>query len=100
MRKVLGEAIREGRLAHDPPLTQRDLARAVGVHQPSVSAWELGNTMPNTATMLTVAAVLQLDISALVDRSNPVRTRQPRLGSAAGTNDLWACVRRSVGHVP
>lgn len=67
VRQRLGEAIRDARKAQDPPLTQQDLARAVGVHQPSVSAWELGRTMPAPTTVLTLVALLGLDLAVLAD---------------------------------
>lgn len=67
MRQRLGEAIRDARIAHDPPMTQRDLAKAVRVHQPSVSAWELGKTMPSPGTVLTLARLLDLDLAELAD---------------------------------
>lgn len=78
VRHRLGEAIRDARLALNPPMTQRDLARAVGVHQPSVSAWELGKTMPSPSTVLTLAALLNLDIANLADP--PRRPRVVDLG--------------------
>lgn len=71
VKKRLGDAIREGRMAMDPPMTQRDLARSVGVHQPSVSAWELGKTMPSPHTVLTLAALLGLDLADLADPPLP-----------------------------
>lgn len=67
VKQRLGEAIRDARMAMDPPMTQRDLARSVGVHQPSVSAWELGKTMPSPSTVLTLAALLGLDLAVLAD---------------------------------
>lgn len=74
VKKRLGEAIRDGRMGMDPPMTQRDLARCVGVHQPSVSAWELGKTMPSPGTVLTLAALLNLDLANLADPPFPRTT--------------------------
>jgi transcriptional regulator with XRE-family HTH domain len=71
VKKRLGDAIRVGRMTMDPPMTQRDLAHAVGVHQPSVSAWELGKTMPSPHTVLTLAALLGLDLADLADPPLP-----------------------------
>lgn len=71
VKKRLGDAIRDGRMAMEPPMTQRDLARCVGVHQPSVSAWELGKTMPSPSTVLTLAALLSLDLANLADPPFP-----------------------------
>ena len=85
VRQRLGEAIRDARLALNPPMTQRDLARAVGVHQPSVSAWELGKTMPSPATVLTLAALLNLDLADLADP--PRRARAVDLGPEGDTEE-------------
>ncbi len=60
-----GALIRESRLSLDPPMTQKDLARCVRVHQPSVSAWELGKTLPAPGTMLELAKLFNLDLSNL-----------------------------------
>jgi transcriptional regulator with XRE-family HTH domain len=83
VKKRLGEAIRDGRMAMEPPMTQRDLARCVGVHQPSVSAWELGKTMPSPGTVLTLAALLNLDLANLADPPFP-RTVEPQPEALAG----------------
>lgn len=51
----------------DNEMTQEDLAKAVGVHQPSVSAWELGRTLPAPGTLLELARLFNLDLAALAD---------------------------------
>lgn len=70
-----GALIRESRLALDPPMTQKDLAHCVRVHQPSVSAWELGKTLPAPGTMLELAKLFNLNLSNLTPlpkRKRPV----------------------------
>lgn len=77
-----GALIRESRLSLDPPMTQKDLARCVRVHQPSVSAWELGKTLPAPGTMLELAKLFNLDLSNLTPlpkrpRRRKVETTEP-----------------------
>lgn len=68
-----GALIRESRLALDPPMTQKDLADCVEVHQPSVSAWELGKTLPAPETMLKLASLFRLPLSDLIPLSDLVQ---------------------------
>jgi transcriptional regulator with XRE-family HTH domain len=42
-------------------MTQKDLADRFKVHQPSVSAWELGKALPSLATMLELAALFGIE---------------------------------------
>ncbi len=65
VKERFGSLIRASRL--DNEMTQEDLADAVGVHQPSVSAWELGLTLPAPGTMLDLARLFNLDLSVLSD---------------------------------
>lgn len=46
-------------------MTQRDLARLVGGRQPSVSAWELGKTLPAPDVLIAVVVVLDIDLRTL-----------------------------------
>lgn len=64
-RERFGSLVRACRL--DNEMTQEDLADAVGVHQPSVSAWELGRTLPAPGTMLDLARLFNLDLAILTD---------------------------------
>lgn len=62
-----GALIRSARLAHNPPITQECLADALGVTQPSVSAWEKGKAFPAIGVLHDLAAVLDLNAGDLLD---------------------------------
>lgn len=64
----LGELIRTRRL--DEGFSQEQLAGQLGVTQPSVSAWERGEAIPNLKAMVGLARVLGIrmsELAALVD---------------------------------
>lgn len=65
VRERFGSLIRSCRLENE--MTQEDLADAVGVHQPSVSAWELGRTLPAPGTLLDLARLFNLDLASISD---------------------------------
>ncbi len=65
LRERFGFLIRACRLEHE--MTQEDLADAVGVHQPSVSAWELGRALPDFETMSVLANLFGIDLNTLND---------------------------------
>jgi transcriptional regulator with XRE-family HTH domain len=61
----LGKAITAARFHRQ--MTQRDLARILGIAQPSISAWELGKTYPSPPILLLLARVLDLDLRTVAD---------------------------------
>lgn len=84
-----GALIRESRRALDPPMTQKDLAVVARVHQPSVSAWELGKTLPAPETMLLLARLFKLDLSNL----SPLPRRRPRRKARVRRAEVEALAR-------
>ena len=48
-------------------LTQRDLARRLGVKQSALARWEAGQTMPTLDTLFRVAQTLDLDFAITPD---------------------------------
>ena len=48
-------------------MTQAELARAVGIAQPSISDLENGNTKPAFETLVKLAQVLECSLDDLVD---------------------------------
>lgn len=63
----LSGLIREARLALEPPMTQEALAAAVGVTQPSVSAWEHDTAQPALSSLVALADVLDLNLAELFE---------------------------------
>lgn len=51
------KTIAELRAAHDPPMTQRDLAKALGVTPGAVANWETGERTPSLAMAKQIARV-------------------------------------------
>lgn len=56
--------IREARLARG--MTQKELAKKVGVSEVAVSYWENGQAMPQTARLRRIAGVLGVTIDDLL----------------------------------
>lgn len=84
----LGPAIRRARRTSG--LTQDQLAEAVGVHRPSVSAWERGVHAPSEGNLRDVARALSMTVEALRELSDgeeggasPGRVRESTGGYAA-----------------
>jgi len=65
-------------------MTQKDLAHCLKVHQPSVSAWELGKTLPAPGTMLELAKLFNLNLSNLTAQPR----RRPRKATPVGTDEI------------
>ena len=64
-----------------------DLARAVGVHPVTVSAWKRGASLPPTTRLPSLAQALGIpraDLSVLVARERKARLRRMRRLAAAG----------------
>lgn len=53
-----GQRIAAARRAKNPPLTQVELAAAVGVNQATVSCWELGQYAPSDIYRVPIARAL------------------------------------------
>ena len=66
--RMFGPTIRSARLDRPEPLTQEALAKAVGVGQPAISAWESGEVFPTFGNLLRLCAVLDLDVKDLVEQ--------------------------------
>lgn len=62
-RKVRGERVRRRR--REMKLTQEALARLVGVSQPSLHQWEVGETQPTFDNRRRLAAALGFDPYAI-----------------------------------
>ena len=65
VRTRVGRAVQEARTARG--LTQTELAQALGVSQPSVSAWEVGRALPSSEVLIRIADELGLDLGKLAD---------------------------------
>lgn len=63
LRGMIGQRIRDARKAR--VLTQAKLAEMVGVAQPSLSAWESGDTMPSTENLVVLAMTLSVSFEWL-----------------------------------
>lgn len=67
---VLASRIREYRLAKE--LTQRRLARAIGVHLHSVAGYESGRSRPSRLTLAKIVSVLDMPIDGIdIDSMRP-----------------------------
>ena len=54
----------------DPPLSQTELAKALGVEQPTVSRWAAGKSTPNLEQMQAVLAVVRSRMAEIQERTN------------------------------
>lgn len=63
--KQLAEAIRERRKVRN--LSQIDVATALGVHQPTISAWERGKAAPGLRSVLALSKLFEFDLTTLWD---------------------------------
>jgi DNA-binding XRE family transcriptional regulator len=79
----VGVQIRRLRLERDEPLTQKQLARLVGVEQSCVSHWERGVTCPSLPSLRKVAGVLGVSAADLLRDCIESRSdqREKALGS-------------------
>ncbi|MFI5590140.1 helix-turn-helix domain-containing protein [Amycolatopsis sp. NPDC051758] len=66
MTSSLGEHLRNARDRQQ--LQQKDVGDAVGVSQGLVSNWEKGKKTPSFEQLRALAGVLDLDVTALIDR--------------------------------
>lgn len=62
----LGDMLRRARHNQDVPLTQEDVANALGVVQSTISAWESGRARPSLPDIQRLSGVLKLDVSKMV----------------------------------
>ena len=65
MSKLFAETLRELRIKKG--LSQRELATAMYVSQPTVARWENGSRLPNVAMVTRLAKCLDVDTSVLLD---------------------------------
>ena len=66
-RMVVGQQVRRWRVRRH--LSQEGLARAVGVHQASISNYEAGRRDLPVSTMIRIADVLQVDLNELLNHA-------------------------------
>lgn len=80
-------------------LTQQDVAAALNVSRSAVAMWERNEREPNLETLAALARLLDLPLSALVEREEaplpaglrPVRTKRvPLLGTIAAGEPIFA----------
>lgn len=80
LRVRVGHAVQDRRRTLG--ITQAELAGLLGVSQPSVSAWEVGNALPSSEVLLRIASVLGLNLGELADPPKesaiPARSDQDR----------------------
>jgi transcriptional regulator with XRE-family HTH domain len=62
---TFGETIKAARLALEPPILQEPLAKALGLKQPAISAWESGTAYPEMDKLEELADLLALDLEDL-----------------------------------
>lgn len=65
MSKLFAKTLRELRIERG--LSQRELATAMYVSQPTVARWENGSRLPNVAMVTRLAKCLDVDTSVLLD---------------------------------
>lgn len=59
-------------------ITQAELARRLGVHQPLVARWESGRRMPKVETLQRIADALGLNLQVIFSGGGPTTTPDPR----------------------
>ncbi len=64
-------------------ITQREMAKRLGVKQPALARWEAGETMPTLETLFRVAKALQLDFA--VTPESPLLVTPHRVQKAVAT---------------
>jgi transcriptional regulator with XRE-family HTH domain len=79
-RGRIGAGVRRAREQHG--LTQSELAALVGVDIATISKTEIGKTVPDFATIETLADILGLSLDALVGRQTPEATLPIASGAA------------------
>lgn len=71
------------RLRKDRGLTQAELARAIGVSQQAVFAYELGERRVSVLLLTKIARVFSNSVAELVAMARPVRVAKPRVSPKA-----------------
>lgn len=61
---VAGQLVREAR--RRAGMSQQDLARLAGVHQPAIARWESGRTEPALATVLRLVTLCGLELRLML----------------------------------
>ncbi|MGE5590996.1 MAG: helix-turn-helix transcriptional regulator [Bacillota bacterium] len=59
------KTLAELRAAHDPPMTQRDLAKALGVTPGAVANWETGERTPSLAMAKRIAQLFGVAVEEI-----------------------------------
>ena len=82
-------------------LTQTELAKLVGVKQPTVAAWEKGTNEPQPPTLRTLARVLRVAPDWLTGRSDDGEEPQvpPRIAGALAAHPQWSAVRAQLASI-
>ena len=80
--RSFGSVLRDARKAAGD--TQEELAEALDVKQPAVSAWERGTAYPTPGSLVTIADRYSLDLGDLVRLIADLAGPEPQL-AAAGT---------------
>ena len=65
-------------------ITQREMARRLGVKQPALARWEAGENVPTLETLFRVAKALQLDFTVTPETPLLVRPHRARKAVATG----------------
>jgi transcriptional regulator with XRE-family HTH domain len=68
--KTLSVRLRQARQAMEPPLTQRDVAKAFGVSNSAVNLWETGNAFPKHEHLVNLAAWFSVSVDWLLGIDN------------------------------
>lgn len=68
--RALGRVIAEGRAAHDPPLSQAELASRLFVRQQAVSMWETGHRTPSAEMLIRIAQALGVEVGKFFPSPN------------------------------
>lgn len=63
-------------------MTQAELARAIGVSQQTVFAYELGDRRVSVLILVKLARVFEISVEALAGMGKPARPPNPRLSPA------------------
>lgn len=65
-RQRLGSLLRQSRRSIEPPISQKDVAEALGIAQSAVSDWERGESWPSVLSLLTLIRLLGIDPADLL----------------------------------
>lgn len=69
-RQRLGSLLRQNRRSIEPPISQKDVAEALGLAQSAVSDWERGESWPSVFSLLALVRLLGIDPRELLEVFN------------------------------